>query len=119
MSAQRIVQGVALLLCAIVALAGCATSDVRPSIEIGAQFAPLPPDPSTNLTADPITATANRWAFGASLKTTFTERGPIFEPCGAAGLTITTYYDVLKQGTSQNTQWAIPAQVCVTVEPRE
>lgn len=49
MSAQRIVQGVALLLCAIVALAGCATSDVRPSITIGAQFAPLPPDPSTNL----------------------------------------------------------------------
>lgn len=116
MSAQRIFQGVALLLCAIVALAGCATSDVRPSIEIGAQFQPIPPDPSVNLTADPISATLNRWQFGASLKTTFTERGPIFEPCGGATLTSLTQYGISPFNT---TNWVLPAEVCVTVEPRE
>lgn len=117
MSAHRgYFKGVALLLCAIVALAGCATSDVRPSIEIGAQFQPIPPDPSVSLTSTPITVTLNRWWFGASLKTTFTERGPIFEPCGGATLTSQTQF-----GTSplNNTNWVLPAEVCVTVEPRE
>lgn len=115
MSAQRIFKGMAVLLCAVAALAGCATSEVTPSIEIGAQFAPIPPDPSVS-TGETPTVTANRWSFGASLKTTFTERGPVFEPCGAAGLTSTTYFG---QSTLNNTVWAFPAQVCVTVAPRE
>ena len=117
MSAQRIFKGMALLLCAVAALAGCATSEVTPSIEIGAQFTPIPPDPSIS-TGETPTVTANRWSFGASLKTTFTERGPIFEPCGAAGLSSTTTY-FGQSGPTGNTVWGFPAEVCVTVAPRE
>lgn len=56
MSAQRIFQGMAVMLCAIAALAGCATSEVTPSIEIGAQFAPIPPDPSVSTGERPESA---------------------------------------------------------------
>lgn len=117
MSAQRIFQGAAVMLCAIAALAGCATSEVTPSIEIGASYVPNPPNWS--ISSDLQSATRTVWNFGASLKTTFTERGPVFEPCGAAGLTVASQWSIEGQQLPGTSAWGIPAEVCVTVAPRE
>lgn len=117
MSAQRIFQGVALLLCAIVALAGCATSDVRPSIEIGAAYVPNPPNWSVS--TDLKSATRTQWSFGASLKTTFDESGPILEPCAAAGLTVNSTWTIEGEQLLGTSSFGFPAEFCVTVEPRE
>ena len=117
MSAQRIFQGMAVMLCAIAALAGCATSEVTPSIEIGANYTPNPPNWS--FSSDRRSATRTAWAFGATLKTTFTERGPVFEPCGAAGLGVANQWLIEGQQTPGTSTWGIPAEVCVTVAPRE
>ena len=107
----------ALLLCAIVALAGCATSDVRPSIEIGVGYTPNPPNWS--ISTDLKSATRTVWGFGASLKTTFDERGPILEPCASAGLTVASQWTIEGERLPGTSAFAIPAEFCVTVEPRE
>ena len=116
MSAQRISKGMALLLFAIiVALTGCATHDVRPSIEIGAQFNPDPADREYN--EDRSSSTQYLWRFGASLKATFTEHGPIFEPCAAADWTISGIWREKEEPKIHI--WGFPAEVCVAVAPRE
>lgn len=98
---------------------GCATSDVAPSVKIGAYY-DLPAKSSgivtRTATSNTIDITTAQWSVGGSIKATFRDTGPVIEPCvgGSYSSTNQSVPGLLQDATTS--KLAVPAEVCVEVD---